>query len=121
MVAAQRVIQNVHNRFYRFYVCSFGANTWRLSNATIPCTSQHLLNSAVSIFFNGALHWLREREDILAFNMEQEVAYNLALPEELKPVYVSWYTNTWLGVVAGRMNLVKFERGNILVWVLEDY
>ena len=65
---------------YTFSVFSFEANAWRLSNATIPCTSEHLLDSVGSVFFNGALHWLREREDILAFNVEREVAYNLALP-----------------------------------------
>lgn len=118
VVATERVIRG---GFYKFYVYSFEANTWRLSNATIPCTRNHLLDSAVSVFFNGALHWLRKSEDILAFNVEQEVAYNLALPEELRPVYVACYKSIWLGVAAGRISLAKFERGDILVWVLEDY
>ncbi|EHA8586936.1 putative F-box protein [Cocos nucifera] len=121
VVATKRVRQKASSGYYNFYVYSSKANTWRLSNATIPCTRKRLLKSAGSVLFNGALHWLREREDILAFNVEEEVAYNLALPEELRPVSVTWYTSIWLGVVDGRMSLVKSESGDILVWVLEDY
>ncbi|XP_073112836.1 F-box protein At5g49610-like [Elaeis guineensis] len=121
VVATERVCQEAHGGCYKFYVYSSEANTWRLSNATISCTRKHLLRSASSVFFNGALHWLREREDILAFNVEQEVAYSLALPDELRPISIACYISIWLGVVDGHMSVVKFKRGDILVWVLEDY
>lgn len=52
--------------------------------------------------------------------MEQEVAYNTTLLEEIRSISLPGYTTIWLGVVAGHMSLGKFDRGDILVWVVED-
>ncbi|RRT76780.1 hypothetical protein B296_00019778 [Ensete ventricosum] len=76
---------------------------------------------ALSVFFDGALHWLRESGDIVAFHVEEERAYNMALPQGVTLRHVAGsYCSAWLGVAAGYTSLVDFDDEEIYVQVTTE-
>ncbi|RWV93430.1 hypothetical protein GW17_00044110 [Ensete ventricosum] len=98
-----------------------GEKSWRASKETILCNDRRIFSKALSVFFDGALHWLRESGDIVAFHVEEERAYNMALPQGVTLRHVAGsYCSAWLGVAAGYTSLVDFDDEEIYVQVTTE-
>lgn len=61
-----------------------------------------------------------ESRDIVAFHVEEERAYNMALPQGVTLRHVAGsYCSVWLGVAAGCTSVVDFDDEEIYVWVTD--
>ncbi|RZR95007.1 hypothetical protein BHM03_00023818 [Ensete ventricosum] len=118
---AQRSDQNLLGFIAGFFTHTSGEKSWRASKETILCNDRRIFSKALSVFFDGALHWLRESGDIVAFHVEEERAYNMALPQGVTLRHVAGsYCSAWLGVAAGYTSLVDFDDEEIYVQVTTE-
>lgn len=120
LVACTRIVKLPQDTHFKFDIYSPQTNRWTASSTTMPCTCWRLFDLVSSVYFNGALHWLRENGDIVAFNVEGERAYTMSLPDGVRALAVGGYSDVWLGVARGKMCAVKFDNG-IHVWEMEEY
>ncbi|XP_058080195.1 putative F-box protein At1g20800 [Magnolia sinica] len=120
VVCVNLTLQTADSSVYSFKILSSETRKWRMSNEILSCEPSQFLNMVVPIFFNGALHWLRELGDIVAFHIEKEHAQTIKLPQGVRALPIGGYSNVWFGSIDGYINLLQVSRGEMVIWVLED-
>ncbi|KAJ4825259.1 hypothetical protein Tsubulata_038544 [Turnera subulata] len=105
-------------------VCAFeifdsAANSWRKSKTMLRCSSKGAYFKGQAVYLNGALHWVRDCVEIVAFDVEKEYATLIDLPSPLADRRVGYFS--WFGAVKGLIYLVGATGDEIRTWVLHDY
>ncbi|KAK1322029.1 F-box protein [Acorus calamus] len=107
----------------QFNIYSSETGLWRESRATpLPIPRKRYFPWADDgVFFNGSLYWITDSENMIVFDVDREQARRMSLP-----VSFVWDGNgircdAWFGVVEGKLRLVQYWEGIILMWVLEDH
>ncbi|KAK1262678.1 hypothetical protein QJS04_geneDACA018968 [Acorus gramineus] len=106
----------------QFFIYSSETGLWRESRATpLPIPWTYFPWADDGVFFNGSLYWIRDSENMIVFDVDREQARRMSLPASLVWGENGIRCDAWFGVVEGKLRLVQYRKGIILMWVLEDH
>ncbi|XP_010539151.1 PREDICTED: putative F-box/kelch-repeat protein At1g20790 [Tarenaya hassleriana] len=101
----------------RFGFDIYKLNSWKKSKATVSCPRSNISRHTKPVYFNGALHWLRNNGSIIAFDPETEEA---KLIPTTYPSSEPDFT-VWLGAADGQLILILATEEVISVFSLVDH
>ncbi|OVA05378.1 F-box domain [Macleaya cordata] len=107
---------------WQFKIFTPDTGCWRYSKETISYNEKSYLYGG-AVYFRGALHWLTNKGDILAFDVDKEQSWMIKIPRTITQLVSRrpWFSVTWFGVVEDQLNLIAVNHKGIVNWVLCDY
>jgi F-box interacting protein len=103
---------------YRFRIFSSDTMSSKTSMTELSCIGSKFYDSALPVYSHGSLHWLRNCGDIVAFDVEKEVARIIKLPTDFPLPFT--YAKSRFGELKGLLTLISTSGEEILVWILND-
>uniref|UniRef100_A0A2N9F8U4 F-box domain-containing protein n=1 Tax=Fagus sylvatica TaxID=28930 RepID=A0A2N9F8U4_FAGSY len=103
---------------YRFRIFSSDTMSSKTSMTELSCIGSKFYDSALPVYSHGSLHWLRNCGDIVAFDVEKEVARIIKLPTDFPLPFT--YAKSRFGELKGLVTLISTSGEEILVWILND-
>ncbi|XP_057465245.1 F-box protein At5g49610-like [Actinidia eriantha] len=103
--------------YLTFDIYSSKTRTWHRSREKCHC--HHSLFKNKGIFVGGALYWLTDGDQILMFDVQNELSWLVTVPIPL--VQFDSIPEMCIGESEGKLHYVLISEGGLHVWVLEDY
>lgn len=103
--------------YFSFDIYSSKTKRWKLSKEICWCNSNLYKNKGV--FIGGILHWLTDADQILTFNVENELAWLISAP--LPAVEFNSAPESCIGESQGSLHYIMVSEEGLHVWFLEDY
>lgn len=107
-----------YDSYFSFEIYSSQARAWKKSNEICQCN--HNLFKNKGIFVGGILHWLTDGDQILSFNVENELSWLISTPFPTIH-FINGIPDMCIGESGGRLHYIMISEYGIHVWVLEDY
>ncbi|KAK1584400.1 hypothetical protein Q3G72_032713 [Acer saccharum] len=104
------------NLYFSFEIYSSDTGVWRMSKEICKCNDKLYKNKG--IFIGGVLHWLTDGDNILTFNIENELAWLIAVP--LSSIHFESITGSCIGESDGQLYYVIVSEEGLHVWLLQD-
>ena len=103
--------------YLTFDIYSSKTRTWHRSREMCHC--HHSLFKNKGIFAGGSLYWLTDGDQILMFDVQNELSWLVTVPIPL--VQFDSIPEMCIGESEGKLHYVLISEGGLHVWVLEDY
>jgi F-box interacting protein len=103
--------------YFSFEIYASRTRNWKLSKEVCWCDNS--LSKNEGIFSGGILHWLTDGDQILTFNVENELALLISTP--LPAGEFNTRPHACIGESEGQLYYVLISEEGLHVWVLEDY
>ncbi|KAL5746897.1 hypothetical protein ACOSQ2_024194 [Xanthoceras sorbifolium] len=104
------------NLYFSFDIYSSDTGAWRMSKEICQCDDKLYKNKG--IFIGGVLHWLTDGDKILTFNIENELAWLIAVP--LSSAQFESITGSCIGESDGQLYFVMVSEDGLHVWLQQD-
>ncbi|CAK9185568.1 unnamed protein product [Ilex paraguariensis] len=102
---------------FSFDIYSSAMGVWRKSVEICQCN--HNLFKNKGIFIGGVLYWLTDGDQILMFDLENELALLIMVP--LPSTQFKTIPEMCIGESEGRLHYVLISEDGLQLWVLEDH
>ncbi|CAK7327888.1 unnamed protein product [Dovyalis caffra] len=116
-VVRPRRLETEQEKAYSFEIYSSKTRNWKLSKEFWWCNNSLSKNGGV--FIGGILHWLTDGDQILTFNVENEIALLISTP--LPAGEFKCTPQACIGESEGQLYYVLISEEGLHVWFLEDY
>lgn len=103
--------------YFSFEIYSSQAGAWKKSKEICQCN--HNLFKNKGIFVGGILHWLTDGDQVLSFNIENELSWLISAP--FPTIHLTAIPEMCIGESRGRLHYIMISEDGLQVWALEDY
>ncbi|XVF69191.1 hypothetical protein PTKIN_Ptkin11bG0060600 [Pterospermum kingtungense] len=103
--------------YFSFEIYSSDTGAWKKSEETCKCNNNLYKNKG--IFVDGVLHWLTDGDEVLTFNVENELSWLVSVP--LPATEFRSIPETCIGDSDGKLHYILVSQYGLQVWSLEDY
>ncbi|XP_044466750.1 F-box protein At5g49610-like isoform X2 [Mangifera indica] len=103
--------------FFSFDIYSSDTGDWRKSKEICHCNDRLYKNKGTLI--GGILHWLTDGDEILTFNVENELSWLISVP--ISAATLDSIPEACIGEYDGKLHYVMVSENGLHVWCLEDY
>ncbi|KAL6973679.1 hypothetical protein U1Q18_027866 [Sarracenia purpurea var. burkii] len=117
VVAVHQSAIDMEDSYYSFHIYSSKTRTWSRSGEICQC--HHNLFKNKGIFIGGALYWLTDGDQILMFDIQNELSWLVTVPLPVTQ-FVS-IPEMCIGESEGKLHYVLISEDGLHVWVLDDY
>ncbi|XP_059592534.1 F-box protein At5g49610 isoform X2 [Vitis vinifera] len=93
------------------------SRAWKKSKEICQCN--HNLFKNKGIFVGGILHWLTDGDQVLSFNIENELSWLISAP--FPTIHLTAIPEMCIGESRGRLHYIMISEDGLQVWALEDY
>ncbi|KAF7130608.1 hypothetical protein RHSIM_Rhsim10G0188800 [Rhododendron simsii] len=107
----------MEDSYFSYDVYSSKTKTWTKSKEICQCN--HNLYKNKGIFIGGALYWLTDGDQILMFDVQNELCWLVSVPFPLGAF--DSMPGVCIGESEGKLHCVLITELGIHVWALEDY
>ncbi|OVA04947.1 F-box domain [Macleaya cordata] len=109
---------DIDRLFYlSFEIYSSSTGEWKTSGDS--CVCQYNLFKNVGIYASGVLYWLTDGDEILMFDVENEVPRLIKKPTP--QMVCSGVPESCIGETGGQLYYIQISEVGIQVWILEDH
>ncbi|PIA30399.1 hypothetical protein AQUCO_05600085v1 [Aquilegia coerulea] len=119
VIVVQLIQESKASFCYIFKIYSSKTDSWRVPNEICRCP--HRLQFHKQVFVNGVFHWLTDGHSMLTFDLKNEKALIVMLPNPVMGKGGDW--GICLGESEGYLHYVFSSRNEFRVWILSgsDY
>lgn len=103
--------------YLSFETYSSETGAWKKSKEICQCN--HRLFKNRSVFVGGKLHWLTDGDQVLSFDIENELSWLISEP--FPTVHLETKPGLCIGGSRGRLHYIMFSEDGLHIWTLEDY
>ncbi|KAH7848408.1 hypothetical protein Vadar_002412 [Vaccinium darrowii] len=107
----------MEDSYFLYDIYSSKTRTWARSKETCQCN--HNLFKNKGIFIGGALYWLTDGDQILMFDVQNELSWLISVPFPLGAFDIM--PEVCIGESEGKLHYVLICERGVHLWVLEDY
>ncbi|XVE79242.1 hypothetical protein DITRI_Ditri14bG0042300 [Diplodiscus trichospermus] len=102
---------------FSFEIHSSVSGAWKKSEEICKCSNNLYKNKG--IFVDGVLHWLTDGDEVLTFDVENELSWLISVP--LPAIEFRSIPETCIGDSNGKLHYILLSEYGLQVWFLEDY
>ncbi|CAL5362729.1 hypothetical protein CsSME_00054205 [Camellia sinensis var. sinensis] len=117
VVRVHQTVTDPDDSYFSFDIYLSKTSTWRRSGEICQCN--HNLYKNKAIFIGGIFYWLTDGDQILMFDIENELSWLVTIPVPL--VQFDSITEMCIGESEGKLHYVLISEDGLQVWVLDDY
>lgn len=103
--------------YFSFDIYCSSTGAWRVSQEICYCSDKLLKNKG--IYVGGILHWLTDGDEILTFNVENELSWLISVPVSAAQIESDY--QSCVGESDGQLYYVMISENGLQFWFLEDY
>ncbi|XP_031257995.1 F-box protein At5g49610-like [Pistacia vera] len=117
LVQVQQCEAGAEDFYFSFDIYSSDTGDWRTSKEICLCNDRLYKNKGTLI--GGILHWLTNGDEILTFNIENELSWLISVP--ISAATLDSVPEACIGESDGKLHYVMVSENGFHVWCLEDY